>query len=58
MRVCVKELTGIELGALPGLIANGYAVYISAVNDGQGWRVRDVKAAENSCGGRQCHLVR
>lgn len=46
-RIWVKELTGIELGNIPGLIANGYAAYLSAVDDTQGWSISDVKPADN-----------
>ena len=41
-RVWVKELTGVDLGNIPGLIANGYAVYMSAMGDKQGWLIADV----------------
>lgn len=42
-RIWVKNLTGLELSNIPGLIANGYAVYLSAMDDTQGWRIKDVK---------------
>ena len=46
-RIWVKELTGLEMSNIPGLIANGYAVYMSAMDDTQGWRIRDVASGAN-----------